>query len=65
MSWQFELQYLIHAANIVLVHDTYDFLLVEAAVCCRFYYQSEAEVVQTKTIVQRVYTSMIERSSLK
>ena len=41
------------------------FLLVEAAVCCRFYYWSEAEVVQTKIIVQSVYTSVIEQSLLQ
>jgi len=55
------------------VRDTYNFsscengafLLVEATVCCRFYYWSEIEVVQTKIIVQSAYTSTIERSLLK
>jgi len=45
--------------------DTYNFsscengafLLVEATVCCRFYYWSEIEVIRTKIIVQSAYTS--------
>ena len=41
------------------------FLLVEATVCCPFYYRSEIEVVQTKIVMQSTYTSAIERSLLK
>ena len=52
--------------------DTYNFsscengafLLVEATVCCRFYYRSEIEVVRTKIVMQSAYTSAIERSLL-
>ena len=40
------------------------FLLVEATVCCRFYYWSEMEVIRTKIVIQRAYTSAIERSLL-
>jgi len=40
-------------------------LLVEATVCCPFYYWSEIEVVRTKIIMQSAYTSTIERSLLK
>ena len=50
--------------------DTYNFsscengafLLVEATVCCPFYYWSEIKVVRTKIVVQSAYTSAIERS---
>ena len=53
--------------------DTYNFfscengafLLVEATVCCWFYYWSEIEVIRTKIIVQNTYTTAIERSLLK
>ena len=52
--------------------DTYNFsscengafLLVEATVCCPFYYWSEIEVVRTKIVMQSAYTSAIERSLL-
>ena len=34
------------------------FLLVEATICCRFYHESEAEVVPTKSLHQEItYTS--------
>ena len=36
------------------------FLLVEATVCCQFYYWNEVEVVRT-TIMQSTYTSVIKR----
>ena len=53
--------------------DTYNFsscengafLLVEATVCCPFYYWSEIEVVQTKIVMQSAHTSAIEWSLLK
>ena len=35
------------------------FLLVEATVCCRFYYWSEIEVIRTKIILQSAYISAI------
>ena len=38
------------------------FLLMEATVCCRFYYWSEIKVVRTKIVVQSTYTSAIEWS---
>jgi len=41
------------------------FLLVEATLCCPFYYWSEIEVVRTKIVMQSAYTSAIERSLLK
>jgi len=50
--------------------DTYNFsscengafLIVEATVCCPFYYWSEIKVVRTKIVMQSAYTSAIERS---
>ena len=53
--------------------DTYNFsscengafLLIEATVCCPFYYWSEIEVVRVKIVMQSAYTSGIERSLLK
>jgi len=65
--------YFIQTVNIGLVHDTYNFssyknrafLLMEATVCCRFYYWSEAEVDQTRIIEPSAYTSMIKRLLLK
>ena len=53
--------------------DTYNFsscengafLLVEATVCCLFYYWSAIKVVWTKIVMQSAYTSTIERSLLK
>ena len=41
------------------------FLLVEATVCCPFYYRSEIEVVWTKIVMQSAYTSAIQWSLLK
>jgi len=41
------------------------FLLMEATVCCWFYYWSEVQVVPTTIIMQSAYTSVIERSLLK
>jgi len=41
------------------------FLLMEATVCCRFYYWSEIKVVRTNFIVQSTYTSAIEQLLLK
>ena len=40
------------------------FLLVEATVCCLFYYWSEIEVIPTKIVMQSAYTNAIERSLL-
>jgi len=53
--------------------DTYNFsscengafLLMEATVCCPFYYWSEISVVQTKIVLKSAYTSAIERLLLK
>ena len=39
--------------------DNGAFLLVEATICCRFYYWSEIEVTRTKIVVQSAYTSAI------
>ena len=38
---------------------------MEATVCCQFYYWSEVQVVWKTIIMQRAYTSAIERSLLK
>jgi len=38
------------------------FLLLEATVCCLFYYCSEIEVVRMKIVMQSTYTSAIEQS---
>jgi len=46
----------ISAHDIYVFSENLTFLLMEATVCCKVCYESEAEAVQSKIIVQIAYT---------